>query len=41
MKKRITLLLLGLALTAAGTLEAETTLPWSTVSDLKRNVTQA
>lgn len=41
MAKSIALLLLGLALTGAGTVEAETTLPWSAVSDLTGKITQA
>lgn len=41
MKKGIALLLLGLALTGTGMVEAETMLPWSTVSDLEGQITRA
>jgi len=41
MTKSIALLLVGLALTGAGTLEAATILPWSTVSDLEDHLAEA
>ncbi len=41
MKRRTVLLLLGLALTGAGRVQAATRLPWSTVADLKNSVAAA